>query len=173
MARKSVSPRLTINLASSLASADMDVPSAGGVTVAFDYAASAAVTLPPGADVTVNKSRMKILFDLTARNLPAGASARILGVEFSKPNEPSGSYAPGGVFENSATFTDRQGAAHTIFGTWQQGKHHLKVIDDNPVSAGAAEQAYGYKVWVQVTDASGSVSYFDSPDPQIIDQPTT
>ncbi len=168
--KKAVFPRFNVNLAR-VSSAD-EPPVAGTVAVTFN-ASNGAVTLPANADISVDKNKMKVMFDLTAQNVPAGAAAVIQGVEFSKPNEPTGTNAPTNVFEDSTTFTDQNGNSHTVFGKWQGGnKHELKLVDNNPVRGGSPEQDYGYKVWVKVTSGA-TTSYYASPDPTVKNEPTT
>jgi hypothetical protein len=163
-------PRFRFNLLQ--ATDDDNIPTAGTVAVTFD-GTTGTVTLPSnGADVSVDKNKMKVLFDLTTTNIPAGAAAVIAGVEFTKPNEPSGTYAPSGVFEDSSTFTDGTGTAHTVYGKWKGGQNELKLVDDNNVRTGVAEQDYGYKVWIKVTSGS-TTTYYASADPQVVNKPTT
>jgi hypothetical protein len=143
------------------------------VNVSFDAATGSVALDANSATVSVNKSKATIGFDLTTSNLPGGASVQIVGVEFSKPNEPSGTFDASGVFEDQSTFTDGSGAAHTVYGQWKNGQTELQVIDDNNVPAGGTQQDYGYKVWVKLTPANGSPSYYASPDPEVKNEPTT
>jgi hypothetical protein len=167
---KTVTPR--INLLASLGSPS-DTPSAGTVAVTFDYtAAPVKVALGTNNDVSVDKAKMKILFDLSTAHLPTGASAEIAGVEFMKPNEPTGTQAPSNVFEDESTFTDGSGASHTVYGKWKGSKHELKLVDDNKVGANGTEQDYGYKVWIKLTQGTSS-SYYASDDPKVKNKPTT
>jgi len=159
-----------INLLASMPDQN-DAPSAGTVTVTFNGNDNS-VTLS-NANVSVDKEKMRVLFDLSSSNLPSGASVAIEGIEFTKPNEPTGSYAPGtNIFENQNTFTDQDGAAHTVYGEWKSGKARLKLVDKDNVGATGTEQDYGYRVWVKLTSGS-STNYYSSPDPQISNKPTT
>jgi len=160
---KTISPR--INLAKSLGS---PIPKAGTVDVSFNWNDST-VTLPTDADVSVNPGREKIEFDLSASNVPSGAAVTIEGIEFTKPNEPSGSYAPSNTFEHESTFTDQSGTSHTVYGEWKGNKHFLKLIDNNPPSG---EQDYGYRVWIKCVQGT-STNFYCSPDPTIKNKPTT
>jgi len=143
------------------------------VNVSFD-ASTGSVTLDASnADVSVKKNKATIGFDLTSNNVPSGASVQILGVEFMKPNEPSGTFDASNVFEDESTFTDGSGDSHTVYGQWKNGQAELQVVDDNNVPSGGTEQDYGYKVWVKLTPANGSPSYYASPDPAVKNEPTT
>ena len=157
-----VSPR--INLAKGLDA----IPKSASVGVTFDYQGFN-VQLPANADVDVTLSRSKIQFDLNAVNVPQGTAVSIQGIEFTKPGEPSGSYAPANIFENPSTFTDQGGNSHTVYGQWKANKHFLKLVDDNPPEG---EQDYGYRVWVKCDNGTTS-SYHCSPDPTIKNKPTT
>jgi len=143
------------------------------VAVTFD-ASTGTVTLDSNsASVTVKNKKVTIAFDLTINNLPANNTVEIAGIEFSKPNEPSGTFDASNVFEDPSTFTDQGGNAHTVYGKWKNGQHKLEMVDDNNVPAGGTDQDYGYKVWVKMTPQTGTANYYASPDPQVKNQPTT
>jgi hypothetical protein len=156
---KVISPR--INLLG-----DPAIPTAGTVTVTYDPTATTKVLLGTPNDVTVDKAKMKVLFDLSTAHLPAGAAATIAGIEFTKPGEPTGTNAPSHVFEDESTFTDQNNNSHTVYGKWKANQHELKLVDDNPVGKDDPEQDYGYRVWIKVTQGT-STNYYSSPDPQV------
>lgn len=143
------------------------------VSVTFD-ASNGTVSLDASnSAVTVTKRKATIAFDLTVTNLPDGASAQIAGVEFMKPNEPSGTFDASNVFEDRSSITDASGARHTVYGQWKNGQSELQLIDDNNVPSTGTEQDYGYKVWVKLTPKTGTATYYDSPDPEVKNEPTT
>ena len=149
---------------------------AGGdatVSVTFDATAGTVALDANSASVTVRNKKATIGFDLTVTNLPADASAEIVGVEFSKPNEPSGTFDASNVFEDQSTFTDGSGNAHTVYGKWKNGQHELQMVDDNNVPSTGTEQDYGYRVWVQLKPKTGTTNYYVSPDPQVKNEPTS
>ncbi|HEX5133488.1 MAG TPA: hypothetical protein VFX92_13515 [Candidatus Krumholzibacteria bacterium] len=165
-------PHMRINLAEGLTSTPDDPPTAGTVNVTFDGSAGT-VTIPADTSVSVDKNKMKVLFDLTAQNIPAGAAAIIQGIEFAKPVEPTGTFAPDKIFDDPATFNDGTGAAHTVYGKWKGGSNNeLKLVDNNNVRTGTAEQDYAFRVWIKVTDGA-TTTYYASADPQVVNKPTT
>lgn len=171
-----VNPRIKFGKSMKAGSAAMFAAAPGDpdpVTVSFD-AESGSVTLDgDAADISVNKNKVTIGFDLSPTNVPDGASVEIVGIEFMKPNEPSGTFDASNVFEDSSSFTDGSGTSHTVYGKWKNGQSELQVVDDNNVVAGVAEQDYGYRVWVKLTLATGTSSYYVSPDPEVKNKPTT
>jgi hypothetical protein len=162
--------RVPAGTASSFAAAADDDDAT--VSVSFDAALGAVSLDANSSAVSVTKTKATIGFSLSVSNLPSGASAQIVGVEFSKPNEPAGTFDASNVFEDRSSFTDGSGTSHTVYGSWKQNKSKLKVIDDDNVPAGGAEEDYGYKVWVKVTSSSGTASYYASPDPEVKNKPT-
>jgi len=143
------------------------------VAVTYDASTNAVTLDANGASVTVKNKKTTIAFDLTILNQPANTAIEIAGIEFVKPNEPSGDYDASKVFEDPSTFTDGSGTAHTVYGKWKNGQHLLDMVDDNNVPAGGTDQDYGYCVWVKRTPQGGNSSYYSSPDPQVKNQPTT
>jgi len=143
------------------------------VPVSFDASTGTVSLDANSASVSVKKNKATIGFDLSTTNLPSGASVQIAGVEFSKPNEPSGTFDASNVFEDQNSFTDGSGTSHTVYGQWKNGQTELQVVDDNNVGTGGTEQDYGYKVWVKLTLATGTTSYYSSPDPEVRNEPTT
>jgi len=142
------------------------------VSVTFDASKGTVALDATNASVSIKKNKATIGFDLNATNVPSDSSVQIAGVEFSKPNEPTGPYDASDVFEDESTFTDGRGASHTVYGQWKNGQSELQVVDDNNVVAGVAEQDYGYRVWVKVTPKNGTASYYCSPDPEVKNEPT-
>ena len=143
------------------------------IAVTFDASTGAVSIDDSNSSITVRNKKTTIAFGLTVTNLPAGASAQIAGVEFMKPNEPTGTFDAGNVFEDSSSFTDGSGSAHTVYGKWKNGQSELQVVDDNNVPSTGSEQDYGYKVWVKLTPGTGSANYYASPDPEVKNEPTS
>jgi hypothetical protein len=143
------------------------------ILVTFDASTGAVSLDDSNSSITVRNKKATIAFNLTVSNLPTGAAAQIAGVEFMKPNEPSGTFDCSNVFEDASSFNDGNGAAHTVYGKWRNGQSELQLIDDNNVPSTGTEQDYGYKVWVKLTPGSGSANYYASPDPEVKNEPTT
>lgn len=143
------------------------------VNVTFDASTGTVSLDATGASISMNKNKATIGFNLSADNLPGGASAQIAGIEFSKPDEPTGTFDASNVFEDKDSFTDGDGNTHSVYGKWKNGQHKLKMVDDDNVAAGESEKDYGYKVWVMLTPSGGAASYFSSPDPEVKNEPTT
>lgn len=130
------------------------------------------------SDVTITKKgSSKIEFDLTTVNMPTGASARIVGIEFPTVDgkvQPTGSgVTPGSVFDDANTITV-DGTDHTVYGAQKSGSaKDLVLSDDDEIASGGTEEDYPYKVWVEYTSAAGDSGYYSSADPDIKNKPTT
>ncbi|MDH3214797.1 MAG: hypothetical protein OEN01_00730 [Candidatus Krumholzibacteria bacterium] len=126
----------------------------------------------PSATIDVNRTQSDIEFDLRCvPALPSGYSAKIVGVEFGKPDEPTGDYAPEHVFADKHTKL-MNNANHVVYGAAKTGSpSDLILTDNNNVTAGVGDKEYGYKIWVEVDTGSGATThvegYHPSDDPKI------
>ena len=160
--KPNVSPR--INLAQSQAH-----PVAGKVEVKFNPTRPGKVFVGDHADINVDPGTARVVFELNARDMPHGASASIVGIEFPAGDSPANQIPPDEVFENKHTIVDEDGHSHTVYGLWKEDHHRLKIVDDNWPEG---EQLYGYRVWVEMIDGPRK-RYFHSSDPTIRNKPQT
>ncbi len=140
------------------------------VNVTFDPSARVPVAIRNG-DVDVTAAGTVINFALSPAHLPQGATASICGVEFAKPSEPGGTFAPGQVFGAGVNVAMGSNGNHTVYGAATTGGNWSLTDNDNVPNTGS-EQDYGYAVWVKVVSGS-TETFYVSPDPQIKNKPTT
>ncbi len=126
-------------------------------------------------DVEVTKTTQQIDFRVSSENNRTGYKPHIMGIEFSKPNNPRGDFAPSKVFDDEHTVDpNNNGFPVKVFGR-PQPNGDLVLIDHDNADPDLGEQTYGYAVWLKlVSDTQPTTElWVRSPDPQIKNKPTT
>ncbi len=142
------------------------------VDVYFDPANNNRIVINDG-DIEISKRFEEISFRLNPANIIHGFKVEIAGIEFNKPDEPKGDFAPGKVFAPAKTIypTHNHRAPITVYGNTNPDGSLLLDDADN-VTPNGQETSYKYAVWIRVTNGNVE-SYFRSNDPQIKNKPTT